>query len=406
MIYEKAPLNVDAYLLAGDSMSRNLEWIHLNEPYMDSEILGHTLNRMNSFPFDSRVNLEFLMESFRETRLYRNPPRTYFLKSATNALEVAALAMEIRKDDEIIMPSFTYAATGNAFARQGAKLVFVDIEEDTLNIDPKEVEKAITKRTRAIIPIHYGGISADLHSLQRIARDSGALLLEDAAHCVDASFEGRALGTIGDLGCISFHHTKNITSGGSGGCLFVNNPNFLQGVDEIVHQGTDQSAFLKGTIPKYKWQRIGGDFEMTGYSMAYLAESLRKLGQVTERRLEIWNTYMAAFKPLEEKGYWRLARLPEYANNNGHIFYLLLPSEEIRNDLKSYLNEWKIEAFSHYEPLHDTNIGRTVGVARGSLSMTNEVRDRLLRLPVHFNLSQENQERVIESVLGFFKRKL
>lgn len=384
-------------------MSRNLEWIHLNEPYMDSGILGSTLDRMSSFPFNSRENLDFLMESFGDTRLYKDIPRTYFLKSGTNALEVAALAMDIRKDDEIIMPSFTYAATGNAFARQGAKIVFVDIEEDTLNIDPKEVEKAITGRTRAIIPIHYGGIAADMHSLQRIAGDCGALVLEDAAHCIDASFEGRALGTIGDLGCLSFHQTKNITSGGSGGCLFVNNPSFLQSIDEIVHQGTNQRDFLNGSIPKYKWQRIGGEFEMTSYSMVYLAESLKKLDQVTKRRLEIWNVYMGAFKPLEEKGYLRLAKLPKYANSNGHIFYLLMPSERIRSDLKSYLNECKIEAFSHYEPLHDTNIGRTVGVAWGSLSRTNTVKERILRLPVHFNLTQEDQKRVIDSVLGFFK---
>jgi len=384
-------------------MSENLEWIHLNEPFMDKEILGNTLDRMSKFPFSNGSNLDFLMESFRNTTLYHNVARTYFLRSATNALEVAALAMDIRKDDEIIMPSFTYAATGNAFARQGAKIVFVDIEEDTLNIDPKKVEEAITSKTRAIIPIHYGGIAADLRSLQRIARNCGALVLEDAAHCIDASFEGRALGTIGDLGCLSFHHTKNITSGGSGGCLLVNNPSFLQSVDEIVHQGTDQSAFLNKTNPKYKWQRIGGEFDMTGYSMVYLAESLKKLGKVTERRLEIWNSYMAAFKPIEEKGYLRLARRPEYANNNGHIFYLLLPSEGIRNDLKNFLNERKIEAFSHYEPLHDTIIGRTVGVARGSLSKTNEVRDRILRLPIHFNLSLENQQRVIDSVFGFFK---
>ena len=387
-------------------MSRNLEWIHLNEPHMDKKILGNTLDRMSSFPFNNGENLNFLMESFRDTRLYRDVKRPYFLRSATNALEVAALAMDIRKDDEIIMPSFTYAATGNAFARQGAKIVFVDIEEDTLNIDPKKVEEAITSKTRAIIPIHYGGISADLHSIQNMARDCGALVLEDAAHCIDASFEGRALGTIGDLGCLSFHQTKNITSGGSGGCLLVNNPAFLQSVDEIVHQGTDQSAFRNETIPKYRWQRIGGEFEMTDYSMVYLAESLRQLDQVTERRLEIWNSYMAAFKPLEEKGYLRLAKLPEYANNNGHIFYLLLPSEGIRNDLRRYLNEWKIEACSHYEPLHDTNIGRTVGVARGSLSKTNEVKDRVLRLPIHFNLSQEDLQRVIDSVLGFFKLKL
>jgi len=387
-------------------MIRNFEWIHLSEPHMDKNILGNTLERMSSFPFSHGENLNFLMESFRETRLYRDVKRPYFLRSATNALEVAALAMDIRKDDEIIMPSFTYAATGNAFARQGAKIVFVDIEEDTLNIDPKKIEDAITSKTRAIVPIHYGGISADLRSIQKMARDCGAMVLEDAAHCIDASFEGRALGTIGDLGCLSFHQTKNITSGGSGGCLLVNNPSFLQGVDEIVHQGTDQSAFRNETVPKYRWQRIGGEFEMTDYSMVYLAESLRKLDQVTERRVEIWNSYMAAFKPLEEKGDLKLARLPEYANNNGHIFYLLLPSEGIRNDLRRYLNEWKIEASSHYEPLHDTDIGRTVGVVRGSLSKTNEIKDRILRLPVHFNLSQEELQRVIDNVLGFFKLKL
>lgn len=326
-----------------------------------------------------------------------------FVNSATSALEVMALVTGIKPGDEVIMPSFTYAATANAFAKYGAKIVFVDIESDTLNIDVKAVKRAISERTRAIIPIHYGGVSADLDSLMTIARESEILLLEDGAHTIGAKFKGRLLGTFGDMGCLSFHQTKNITSFGSGGSLIVNDSKYLDAAEETVHQGTDQVAFKEGRVDAYTWQRLGGEYEMHPFSRAYLAEAMVDLNLVTERRKSLWSRYYEALKPLEDQGIISLAKIPDYAMPNGHIFYLLTNSSNERDALSGYLKMRNISAYTHYEPLHMTGIGRQVGVHSGNLSVTNSISERILRLPIYYDLTDEQQLTVVKNIYDFYR---
>lgn len=385
-------------------MDKQLDWIRFNEPYSHDRIVEASLRHLAASPFEGDAHKVRLVEAFKGFGGNSAAAPFHFLQSATSALEVMALAMEIRPGDEVILPSFTYAATANAFARQGAKLVFVDIERETLNIDPAAVEQAVTQRTRGIIPIHYGGIAADMGALRRTADSCGALLLEDASHGIGAAYEGKALGTMGDFGCLSFHHSKNVTAGGSGGCLFVNRERYRGIVDEIMNQGTNRTAFLNGSVEAYRWQRIGGEYQMTNYAMAFLAEAMKELSTVTTMRIALWNRYAEAFRPLEERGCFRIAKLPTYAATNGHIFYLLLPSGAAREDLKRFLYGRNIEAFSHYEPLHDTVIGRLVGEERGTMEVTNAVADGILRLPMHCNLDEGNQDRVIEAVHDYFSR--
>lgn len=381
-----------------------MNWIRFNEPYSHAGIVEESLRHLAASPFDGEAYKSRLAERFRTFGRYSTEVPLHFLQSATSALEVMAMAMEIQLGDEIILPSFTYPATANAFARQGAKLVFVDIEKDTLNIDPSAVEQAVTPRTRGIIPIHYGGIAADMGELRRITDSCGALLLEDASHGIGAAYEGMALGTMGEFGCLSFHHSKNMTAGGSGGCLFVNQKGYQGIVDEVLNQGTNRTAFLNGTVDAYRWQRVGGEYQMTNYAMAFLAEAMKELSTVTAMRTELWNRYAESFRPLEEKGCFRLAKLPLYARTNGHIFYLLLPSNAVREDLKRFLCGRSIEAFSHYEPLHDTVIGRQVGEERGAMDVTNLVTQGILRLPMHCSLTAVDQDRVIEAVHDYFSR--
>lgn len=327
-----------------------------------------------------------------------------FVNSATSALEVMALVSGIKPGDEVIMPSYTYAATANAFAKYGAKIVFVDIEPYTLNIDVKAVKNAISKRTKVIVPIHYGGISADLDTLMATSRDSDILLLEDGAHTVGAKFKGKLLGTFGDLGCLSFHHTKNITSGGSGGSLIVNDRRYLDAAEVTIHQGTDQVAFKKGRVDAYTWQRLGGEYEMHPFSSAYLAESIGDLGVVTSRRITLWNQYYEALKPLSDLGILSLARIPEYAESNGHIFYIITGSKGERKALSGYLQMRNISAYSHYEPLHMTNIGRSVGVFSGDMTVTNSISGRILRLPIYYDLTDEQQLTVVKKIYDFYKK--
>jgi dTDP-4-amino-4,6-dideoxygalactose transaminase len=325
-----------------------------------------------------------------------------FVNSATAALEVMALVTGIKPGDEVIMPSFTYAATANAFAKFGAKVIFVDIEASTLNIDVSAVKNAISERTKAIIPIHYGGVSADMDALMAIC-ETDILLLEDGAHTVGAKFRGKLLGTMGNLGCLSFHHTKNITSGGSGGSLIVNDLMYLNPSEETIHQGTDQAAFKKGKVDAYTWQRLGGEYGMHPFSSAYLTEAIGDLSMVTDRRVKLWNQYHEALKPLQDQGVLSLAKIPGYAESNGHVFYVLTGSVRERNALCGYLQNRNISAYSHYEPLHRTQIGRRVGKHSGDMAVTMSVSERILRLPIYYDLTDEQQLTVINKIYDFYK---
>lgn len=381
-----------------------MEWIRFNEPYGNEEIFTRTEAMVRDHLFDPRTVLKQLNKKLASLDLYRESPSPFFMQSGTAALEVMALAMDIQPGDEIILPSFTYPATANAFLRAGATLVFADIEPDTCNLDPKSVERVMTQKTRAIVPIHYGGVAADIPALSTLAESCGAVLLEDAAHCIGASFRGKALGTFGAMGAMSFHSSKNITAAGGGGCLFVQDKGKRDLVDEIIAQGTDRTAFMDGRVDAYRWKRLGGEYPMPVYSMAYLAASLETLEQISDRRRELWKRYASQLRVLEKEGNIRLCRIPEEAEINGHIFYLLLNDRKDRDLLKAHLRINRIEAFSHYEPLHDTVIGESSGRCDGEMPMTMSIAGRILRLPLHMDLQERDVDRVCEAVLSFFAR--
>jgi len=378
-----------------------MDWIRFNEPYGDEEIFKRATEASRRSLFESDIIEEMLQRRLSSIDLYSGETSPFFMQSGTAALEVMALAMDFKPGDEVIIPSFTYPATANAFHRAGATIVFADIEEDTLNLDPKSVERAITKKTRAIVPIHYGGVTADISSLQELASKSRAVLLEDAAHCIGASYKGKPLGTFGDMGAVSFHCSKNITAAGSGGCLFVNDRNLRDIVSEIIYQGTDRVAYREGRVSSYRWKRPGGEYQMPVFSMAYLEASLGRLSQVTDRRRELWLRYHSQLSQLEAEGYLRLCRVPKDIEINGHVFYVLLNDRNERDDLKAYLHVHRIEALTHYEPLHDTSIGRSAGRCV-DMNVTNSVAGRLLRLPMHMGIEDRDVDRVCQSIYGFF----
>jgi dTDP-4-amino-4,6-dideoxygalactose transaminase len=381
-----------------------MDWIRFNEPYGDEEIFKRATEASRRSLFESDIIEEMLQRRLSSIDLYSGETSPFFMQSGTAALEVMALAMDFKPGDEVIIPSFTYPATANAFQRAGATIVFADIESDTCNLDPKSVERAITGKTRAIVPIHYGGVTADISSLQELASKSGAFFLEDAAHCIGASYKGGALGTFGTMGAISFHSSKNITSSGLGGCLFVNDGNLRDIVSEIIYQGTDRVAYREGRVSSYRWKRPGGEYQMPAFSMAYLEASLGRLDEVTRRRREIWHMYHDKLSNLEAEGDLRLCRVPESAGINGHVFYILVNGRQERDNLKAHLHERRIEAFTHYEPLHDTSIGRSAGRCEGEMSVTNSVAGRILRLPMHMGLEDSDVKRVCQSIYGFFCR--
>jgi len=340
--------------------------------------------------------------------------------SATASLELMALAIAIKQGDEVIMPSFTYAATANAFAKFGAVIKFIDIEPLTLNLDPAKVEAAITPKTRAVVPIHYGGIAANMDALKSVIKKASEKLVhghdtcqqdkshkiylcEDASHTIGACYEEKPLGTVGDLGCISFHHTKNITSGGSGGCLFTNSAKLGAIAEEALYQGTNRVAFMNGEVSHYHWQRIGGAYDMPVMQQAMLLQALTTLKDVTQMRREKWYRYQTRLMPLFQKGHIRLAVLPKYASINGHIFYIRVNDPTQRDSLMTWLQQQKIETRTHYEPLHTTTIGTKVGVTSGDLAVTNDTVKTLIRLPLYDSMTDAEQDAVIKAIFEFYK---
>jgi len=385
-----------------DMEARRMDWIRFNEPYGDDEIFRRAAEISKLRLFDEDSIEEMLQRRLSSLDLYSGSFSPYFMQSATAALEVMALAMDFKPGDEVIIPSFTYPATANSFLRAGASVVFADIEEDTCNLDPRSVERVITGRTRAIVPIHYGGVAADINALAEIAKASGSVLLEDSAHCIGASYKCQPLGTFGAMGAVSFHCSKNITSAGKGGCLFVTDEGYRDTVSEIIYQGTDRVAYREGKVSSYRWKRPGGEYQMPSFSMAYLEASLGRLTQVTDRRREIWLRYHSQLSQLETEGYLRLCRVPKDAGINGHVFYILLNDRKERDSLKAHLHMHRIEALTHYEPLHVTAIGRSRGRCEGDMNVTNSVAGRLLRLPMHMGLEDPDVDRVCQTIFNFF----
>lgn len=325
--------------------------------------------------------------------------------SCTAALEMAAILADIGPGDEVIMPSFTFVSTANAFVLRGGVPVFVDIRPDTLNLDERLLEAAITPRTKAIVPVHYAGVGCAMDEIMAIANRHGLLVIEDAAQGVMARHQGRALGAIGHLGCLSFHETKNIISG-EGGALLVNDVHMAERAEIIREKGTNRSQFFRGQVDKYTWVDIGSSYLPGELIAAFLLAQMEEAEAITQARLDIWNNYHQAFANLEAQGVLRRPVIPDDCTHNAHMYYLLVPGLKERTALIEALRAEQISAVFHYVPLHSSPAGMRYGRTAGAQTITSDVSDRLVRLPLWVGLAgAEGQERVIASVLRFFGKR-
>lgn len=323
--------------------------------------------------------------------------------SGTQALEMAALLSDIQPGDEVILPSYTFVSTANAFVLRGAKLVFVDIRPDTMNIDEKLIEDAITDKTRAIVPVHYAGVGCEMDTIMDIAKRHNLVVVEDAAQGVNAFYKGRALGSIGDYGCFSFHETKNYSMG-EGGAILINRPEQIEDAEIIREKGTDRSRFFRGQVDKYTWVNIGSSFLPSDINAAYLIAQLEMADEINENRLQSWTRYNEGLQDLAQEGVIELPYIPEECAHNAHMFYIKTKDMEERKALISYLKERDIAAVFHYVPLHSAPAGLRFGRFHGEDRYTTKESERLLRLPMYYNLSESDQQKVIDAVHGFFHK--
>jgi dTDP-4-amino-4,6-dideoxygalactose transaminase len=319
--------------------------------------------------------------------------------SCTAALEMAAILIGIKPGDEVIMPSYTFVSTANAFVLRGGVPVFVDIREDTLNLDEAKVEAAITDRTVAIVPVHYAGVACEMDVIMEIAGRYHLLVIEDAAQGLMARYKGRPLGTIGHLGTLSFHETKNITSG-EGGALLINDGRFVEQAEIIREKGTNRSRFFRGEVDKYTWVDVGSSYLPGELIAAFLYAQLDEAAKITDRRMEIWQNYRDAFLKLEERKAVRLPCIPEGCQHNAHMYYLLLPTCDQRTRFITALKEQQINAIFHYIPLHSSPAGLKYGRTAGVMEVTEGVSERLVRLPLYAELSEIDQRKVVEATFG------
>lgn len=315
--------------------------------------------------------------------------------SCTAALEMAALLLDIKPGDEVIMPSYTFVSTANAFVLRGGVPVFVDIREDTLNLDERLIEAAITPRTRAIVPVHYAGVACEMDAIMTLANRHGLNVVEDAAQGVMASYKGRMLGSIGDLGAYSFHETKNVISG-EGGALLVNDPALATRAEIIREKGTDRSRFFRGEVDKYTWQEVGSSFLPGELIAAFLWAQLEEAQSITNERLAIWQRYHELLAPVERKGLLRRPIVPADCHHNAHMYYVLLAPEIDRQKVLSELKKNDIYSVFHYVPLHSSPAGQRYGRAHGELEVTVRQSECLVRLPLWVGLSPAQQDRIVD----------
>lgn len=326
--------------------------------------------------------------------------KVFLTNSCTMALEISAVLIDIRPGDEVIMPSYTYVSTANAFAARGARIIFVDSNPDGPNMDAKSVEKLINPKTKAIVAMHYAGVACDMNLLRSLAEKNKLALIEDAAQCIDSFYNKEALGSIGQLGCFSFHETKNIHSG-EGGFLVVNDPKLIERAEIIRSKGTNRSAFLRGDVNKYEWVDIGFSAAPSAISAAFLMAQLDKIDEVQRKRIRLWKAYQKELAPLTKKGVL-LPSLPSYASNNAHIFHLVCKTGSERNELISFLKQKEINAVFHYQSLHNSPFYTQKHDGR-VLPNSDRYSNCLVRLPLYYDLSSSDVEFVCENILSFYK---
>ena len=362
--------------------------------YISQAIAG--LHASGDGPFTKRAQA-LLEKSF-------DAQRVLLTTSCTSALELAALLCDLKPGDEVIVPSYTFVSTANAFVLRGAKPVFVDIRPDTLNIDERLIEEAITPRTRAIFPIHYAGVACEMDTIMDIANRHGLWVVEDAAQGVHARYKGRWLGTLGHLGCYSFHETKNISCG-EGGALVINDSAMELRAEILREKGTNRSQFARGQVDKYTWVDVGSSYVPSDMLAAFLVGQIENMEKVTRRRGEIFDRYADILAPLVERELISLPVLPAHCSTNYHMFYLLTSGIEERTALIEHLRAAGILAVFHYVPLHSSPFAESLGLPQRQLPNTEELSARLLRLPMYFDLRDEEVEEVAHAVLDFYETR-
>ena len=320
--------------------------------------------------------------------------------SCTHALEMAAYLTDIKPGEEVIMPSYTFVSTADAFVLRGARIVFVDIRPDTMNIDEKKIEDAITDKTRVICPVHYAGIGCEMDEIMDIAKRHNLKVVEDAAQGVGSTYKGRYLGTIGDFGCYSFHETKNYTMG-EGGAIVFDNDDMLEKAEILREKGTDRSKFFRGQVDKYRWQDFGSSYLPSELNAAYLYAQLEVSDRISAKRQQIWELYNERLAPLEEQGFIERPFVPEHCTNNYHMYYLKVKDIKVRSALIAWLKERGVASVFHYVPLHSAPAGVKFGRFHGEDVYTTRESERLMRLPMFYNLDLEDAEKVAELLLAY-----
>lgn len=323
--------------------------------------------------------------------------------SGSAALDMAALLCGLKPGDEVILPSFTFSSTANAFVLAGARLVFVDIRPDTMNLDESKIEAAITEKTRVIVPVHYAGVACEMDAIMAIARRHHLLVVEDAAQGVMSTYHGRALGTIGDFGCYSFHETKNYSMG-EGGALVMNNSAYIERAEILREKGTNRSKFYRGQVDKYTWVDFGDSYLPSDLNAAYLWAQLEMAEEINENRLETWRAYHQAFAPLEKEGLVEVPKVPEGCVHNAHMYYLKCKDLAERARLIAFLKQRDVQAVFHYIPLHSAPAGLKFGRFHGEDEYTTKESERLVRLPMYYKLQPEDRKQVIDAVLAFYQQ--
>lgn len=381
----------------------NNEKIPFNRPYMTGKELYYITEAKfgnmlaGDGPFTKRCH-EWLEK-------YTLTNKALLTHSCTAALEMAALLLKIEPGDEIIMPSYTFVSTANAFALRGGVPVFIDIRPDTLNMDETLIESAITPRTKAIVPVHYAGVSCEMDTILQIAKKNNLRVIEDAAQGVMSSYKGSALGTIGDIGAYSFHETKNVIAG-EGGALLVNTPELTLQAEIIREKGTDRSQFFRGEIDKYTWQEIGSSFLPGELIAAFLWAQLEEAEVITSRRLESWNYYHNMLADLELAGRIRRPIIPNECTHNAHMYYIILNTAIEREKLIQRFKEENISAVFHYVPLHSSPAGKKYGRAHGTMETTNSYSEKLIRLPLWCGISKAQQDRVLSVITEYLRNPI
>ena len=320
--------------------------------------------------------------------------------SCTAALEMAAILCEVGHGDEVILPSFTFVSTANAFYLRGAKLVFVDVQQDTLNMDVAQIENCITDRTKAIVPVHYAGIGCEMDTIMDIANRRNLYVVEDAAQGVNSKYKNKYLGTIGDIGTYSFHETKNFICG-EGGAIVMNNQKFVERAEIIREKGTNRTKFFRGEVDKYTWVDIGSSFLPSDILAAFLYAQLENMEAINRRRSQFFDYYYKALIPLVNDGKLRLPYVSSECESNSHLFYIILNDENTRNALMDHLKSRGILAVFHYLPLHLSQVGRSMGYTDGQLPVTESMSGRLLRLPFYHDMTSEDQGEVVDTIKDF-----